>query len=89
MRRRQGGFWFRVLAHMGAILLLFLVFSQALYLGLQVHPVLRQYRSRTDCGAGGGIRLFRLHPGQERLAAKIQRLLVVREKTLGTGSCPV
>ena len=25
---------------MGAILLLFLVFSQALYLGLQVHPVL-------------------------------------------------
>ena len=40
MRRRQGGFWFRVLAHMGAILLLFLVFSQSLYLGLQVHPVL-------------------------------------------------
>lgn len=39
MRRRQGRVAVRILAHAGAIVLLWLAFSFALYLGLQVEPL--------------------------------------------------
>ena len=39
MRRRQGRVVVRVLAHAAAIVLLYLVFSFALFLGLQVEPL--------------------------------------------------
>ena len=39
MRRRQGRAAVRILAHAGAIVLLYLAFSFALYLGLQVEPL--------------------------------------------------
>ena len=39
MRRRKGPVWVRVLAHAGVLMLLYLVFSGALYLGLQVKPL--------------------------------------------------
>ena len=39
MRKRQGRFVFKVLAHVSAIVLLYLVFSFALFLGLQVRPL--------------------------------------------------
>ena len=39
MRRPKGRVWVRVVAHAGVLVLLYLVFSGALYLGLQVKPL--------------------------------------------------
>lgn len=39
MRKRRGRVVFKVLAHVSAIALLYLVFSFALFLGLQVRPL--------------------------------------------------
>ena len=39
MPKRRGRVAFKVLAHVGAIVLLYLVFSSALFLGLQVRPL--------------------------------------------------
>jgi len=39
MRKRQGRIVVRILAHVGAITLLYLAFSGALFLGLQVDPL--------------------------------------------------
>ena len=39
MRRRRGRVVVRVLAHAGAVVMLYLVFSFALFLGLQVEPL--------------------------------------------------